>query len=227
MATDMDDVVKEFFDRKYEEKINKNLLYYSFPHDEVEEYVKAIIAEPLPRFLVYIEGLKNKELIRPKDVFQFSNLDDATLNYCLKLKKVDNPGLSLLEIGKLLQDDGKERKDGAYVKYGENHAKLAKELGLGFELCNTYYLSGIGYIFAELSEDNRKHMISRLILRSKLICRLYQASENGDVDLRQFLYMLADSTYIRRRSNIKKMADYLIKCEDNEYLMERLNHIKY
>ena len=31
----------------------------------------------------------------------------------------------------LLQDDGKERKDGANVKYGENHAKLAKELGLG------------------------------------------------------------------------------------------------
>ena len=48
-----------------------------------------------------------------------------------------------------------------------------------------------------------------LILRSKLVERLIQASQNGKVDLRSFLYMLSDTTYIRRSSNIKRVLAYL------------------
>lgn len=205
----MSDIVEAFFSKQYEEKINNNILYYSFPHDEVKEYVERIISEPADRYVAYIKALTSKEAIRPEDVFQFSSIEDATDKFCEKVKAIDNPGLTHLEVGKLLQDDGKERKAGAYVKYGENHAKLAKELGLAFELCNTYYLSGIGYIYSELSDEQKKLFLIRIIIRTRLITRLLQASQNGKVDLREFLYMLADSTYIRRRSNIRKIVDYV------------------
>lgn len=205
----MDNIVEEFFDRKFEDKINKDILYYTFPQDKVEMYVESIISEPLDCYLAYIKSIQKKEMIKSEDVFQFSSIDDATDSFCEKVKSINNPGLTYLEVGKLLQDDGKERKDAAYVKYGENHSKFAKELGLAFELCNTYYLSGVGYIYSELSKEDKEKLLLRLILRSILIKRLYQASQNGTVNLREFLYMLADSTYVRRRSNIKKVVDYL------------------
>ena len=213
----MDDTLKIFFSRSYENKINKDILYYEFPHDEVEEYVKSISDEPVDRLLAYIRGFSEKEIIKPADVFQFSNFNDATDSFCEKVEAVDNPGLSHLEVGKLLLDDGKVRNDAAYIKYGENHSKLAKELGLGFEVCNTYYLSGIGYIYTELDDKQKKVLLDRLILRSTLIKRMYQASENGNVDLRQFLYMLADSTYVRRRSNIKRILSYLNSSDEYDF----------
>ncbi len=213
----MGDIIESFFSRNYENKINKNILYYEFSQGEVEVYVKDVINEPVQGYIDYIESIQEREVIRAEDVFQFSNFKDATDNFCEKIKEIDNPGLSHLEIGKLLQDDGKDRTDGAYIKYGENHAKLAKELGLAFELCNTYYLSGVGYVYEEMALEDRERLLVRLILRSKIVTRLYQASKNGKVNLRQFLYTLADSTYVRRRSNIKKVMGYLVASPEYDF----------
>jgi len=213
----MDEIINHFFSRSYENKINKDILYYEFPHDEVLEYVNAVSSEPVDRLLAYIKGITDKEIIQSSDVFQFSNFNDATTSFCEKVEAVDNPGLSHLEVGKLLLDDGKERKDAAYIKYGENHAKLAKELGLSFEVCNIYYLSGVGYIYNELDDRQKKVLLDRLILRSTLIRRMFQASGNGNVDLRQFLYMLADSTYVRRKSNIKRVLSYLVESDEYDF----------
>lgn len=222
----MSEIVNEFFSRQYEDKINKDILYYSFPHDDVERYVNSVINESVSCYLVYMKNLKTKDIIKPEDVFQFSKLEDATINFCKKVRALNNPGVTCIEIGKILQDDGKKRKDGAYIKYGENHVKFAKELGLAFELCNTYYLSGIGYIYSELPNESRQDLLIRLILRSTLIKRLYQASQNGNIELRQFLYMLADSTYVRRRSNIKKVLEYLVKSKD-ALTIEFVQNVKF
>ena len=175
-------------------------------------FLAFLIDIPIKRYI-----FAEKEIIKSSDVFQFSNFDDATKFFCEKMEAIDNPGLSHLEVGKLLLDDGKERTDAAYIKYGENHSKLAKELGLGFEVCNTYYLSGIGYIYNELSDKSQKALLDRLILRSTLIKRMLQACENGNVDLRQFLYMLADSTYVRRKSNIKRVLTCLSESDEYDF----------
>lgn len=211
----MQNIIVDFFTQKYEKKINKGILYYTFPKKEVTTYIEQVINEPVDRFVAYIKESNVKNKIEPSDVIQFSNIKDATINFCEKVNKINNPGLNFQEVGKLLQDNGINRKIGAYVKYGENHTKTAQALGLAFELCNTYYLSGIGYIFMELSEENREKLLTRLILRSKLFTSMIQASVNGKVNMREFLYKLSDSTYVRRRSNIKKMMAYL--TQSNEY----------
>ena len=221
----MQDIVTEFFTQKYEKKINKDILYYDFPKEDVSAYVEQVINEPVDRFVAYIKGLKAKSRIETGDVIQFSNIKDATINFCEKVNEVNNPGLNFQEVGRLLQDDGIERKVGAYVKYGENHTKTAQILGLAFELCNTYYLSGVGYIFLELNEEDREKLLTRMILRSKLFTRMMQASSNGKVNMREFLYMLSDSTYVRRRSNVKKMMGYLMSSTEYDFnlFIEKIN----
>lgn len=213
----MEGIVDKFFSKEYEEKINKDILFYTFPQEEVKVYVEQVIAEPLPRFLSYMDNISERTRIESGDVFQFSDLDDGTVAFCEKMKRTDNPGMKFIDIGRLLLDDGKVRKEGALVKYGENHVKTAEMLGLSFELCKTYYLSGIGYVYAELPEEKQQRFLTRLVLRNKLVTRLYQASKNGNVNMREFLYMLSDSTYLRRRSNIKSMLNILVKSDENDF----------
>lgn len=213
----MEGIVEKFFSKEYEKKINKGILFYSFPQEEVQTYVEQVISEPLPRFIAYMDKLSERTKIEARDVFQFSDLDDGTILFCEKMKRTDNSGMKFIDIGRLLLDDGKERKDGALVKYGENHAKTAEMLGLSFELCKTYYLSGIGYVYTELPKEKQEQFLTRLVLRNKLVTRLYQASKNGNVNMREFLYMLSDSTYIRRKSNIKAILNVLYHSKETEF----------
>ncbi len=215
----MDDIIIEFYSGKYEKRINKNLLYYSynFPEQEVRAYVEKIISEPIDRYIIYIKGLKEREQITSKDVFQFSDFSDATLVICEKIKAHNNPGVKYIDVGKILLDDGKIRKDGAYTKYGENHVKTAEAIGLFFELSSTYFLSCLGYVYCDLSNDDRKKLLTRLLLRNRLIVRMMQASENGNVNAREFLYMLSDSTYLRRKSNIKAVLNILDSSDEYDF----------
>lgn len=213
------DIVTEFFKQQYEKKINKDILFYSFSEDEMKRYILQSIEEPVEHYLAYMDQIKEKEEILSCDIVQFSKLDDATYNICCKMMRLNNPGMKFFEIGRLLLDDGIERGKDAYIKYGENHVKTAEILGLTFELCHSYYLSGVGYIYSSLSEENQERLLVRLILRSKLIKRMYQASRNGRVNMREFLYMLSDSTYIRRRSNIKKVLNILYNSKEYDFKM--------
>lgn len=215
----MDDIIIEFYSGKYEKKINKNSLYYSynFPEQEVRTYVEKIISEPIERYVAYIKALKEREQVTSKDVFQFSDLSDATVVICEKIKAHNNPGVRYIDVGKILLDDGKVRKDGAYTKYGENHVKTAEAMGLFFELSRTYFLSCLGYVYCDLSDDDRQKLLTRLLLRNRLIIRMMQASENGNVNAREFLYMLSDSTYLRRKSNIKAVLNILNSSEEYDF----------
>lgn len=215
----MDDIIVEFYSGKYEEKINKKSLYYSydFPRQEVVGYVEKIISEPIDRYIAYIKGLKKREQITAKDVFQFSDMEHATVAICEKVKAHNNLGMKYIDIGKILLDDGEVRKDGAYIKYGENHVKTAEAMGLFFELSRTYFLSCLGYIYCDLSNEDRDKLLTRLLLRNRLIIRLMQASENGNINAREFFYMLSDSTYLRRRSNVKAVLNILKSSEEYNF----------
>lgn len=221
----MNDTLMDFFSQNTEKQINKSLLYCKDDRKTSEEYVHSLLSVPLVDYVEYVNHEYQKKSISAKDVIQFSSFYDATIGICNKLKEVDNPGMKFAEIGRLLLDDGKDRKDGAYVKYGENHAKTATSLGLVFEFYNTYYLSCVGNIYIELQEEDKKHLLDRLIVRSSLVARMLQASQNGRVNMREFLYMLSDSTYTRRKSNMRKMVDYLYQSEEYDFnaFIERIN----
>ena len=213
----MNDIIIDFFCHNTEKRINKELLYCKDNKCEAKNYVVALLNLPLEAYIKYIQKNLEKRSISSKEVCQFSNFEDATIGICSKFKSIDNPGLKFLDIGRLLLNDDKERKDSAYIKYGENHAKTATSLGLAFEFYNTYYLSCLGEIYIDLEETDREHLLNRLILRSNLISRMIQASQNGKINMREFLYMLSDNTYLRRKSNIKKMVDYLYHSDEYNF----------
>lgn len=212
--------ILNFFSCTIEKEINKKTLYYEyiFPRQEAYEYVSNIIAMPIPLILDYILSEQEDEPILSGDVFQFSNLDDATYRICSLLADANNTGVTYLNAGKLLLNDGKIRTDSALIKYGENHLKTAASLGLLFEITKTYFLSYIGYVINEFNEEGRQKLLVRLTMRNKLIKRLYRASQNGDVDMRQFFFMLSDSTYLRRRSNVKKIIHLLSDSQEYDFL---------
>lgn len=210
-------VLDAFYSRTYENGINKKMLYYDYrlPVEEIENYVQQILCVPVEQFIQRDIDMETAEAIMPKDVFQFSSLEAGTVQICHALNEAGNPGVTFIQAGKLLLDEGTQRKDGAYIKYGENHLKTAEALGLLYELTHTYFVSCIGVVYLKLSEDDRKKLTVRLFLRNKFIARLIKATATANVDARQFLYMLSDSTYTRRKSNIKCILRYL--QESTEY----------
>lgn len=58
-------------------------------------------------------------------------------------------------------------------------------------------------------------MLTKLLLRNRLIVRMMQVSENSNINVREFLYILSDSTYLRRKSNVKALLNILDSL--NEY----------
>ena len=220
--------IELFFSKTYEDSINQKMLYYKyvFQCEEVKGYVLKINSIEISDILTYITSNQEDVLISPRDIFQFSSINDATETICRKVKEANNEGYKFLELGKMLLDDGIIRKDGAYTKYGENHVKTAEMLGLMYELSHVYFLSCLGCIYNELDEENKNKLLVRLVLRNKFVGRLYRASLNGTIDLRNFLYMLSDTTYARRKSNIKSIINILKNCKEYDF-SEFINMVKY
>lgn len=208
-----------FFSKTYEKNINNNMLYYSykFPKKEVFEYVRQIINTPIYDIIDYILKHDILDPLTAKDIFQFSSFKAATDDICLKLEKINNPGINFIDAGKLLLDDNKKRNDIAYRKYGENHLKTAESVGLLYELTRTYFLSCIGIVYLELNLEERKKFLIRLFLRNKLIFKLIKSSSIAQVDVRQLLYMLSDKTYNRRRSNLKTIMRFLQSSDEFDF----------
>ena len=208
-----------FYSRTYENDINKKMLYYNyhFPTEEVENYVRQILCVPVEQFIQRDIVMETAEAITPKDVFQFSTLEAGTDHICRVLNEAGNPGVTFIQAGKLLLNDEIKRKDTAYIKYGENHLKTAEALGLLYELTHTYFLSCIGTVYLNLSAKDRKKLNIRLFLRNKFIARLVKASASGKINARQFLYMLSDTTYIRRKSNLKCILRYMSETDEYDF----------
>lgn len=214
------EILDLYFSRKKEMEFNKLML--SVGYKEIEEdvriYVDNICSIPVKIVLDYINNKCPKYIIEAKDVYQFSKFKDTTDGVCSVLLKNNSEGIGYKELGERLQNDGKERTDLAKAKYGENHFKMAEELGLGFrEGRHDCYLSAIGNLFLEMEEETKRCLLTRLILRSKLIVRLYKEASKGEVRLEILLYDLSESTYIRRRTNVRTVIEELKKTTEFDF----------
>jgi len=217
----MDDTyvtLSNFFNKTFEKDINSKMMYYSyeFEYEKIYNYIKGIVDIPLNDFINYILNNYDVFFLEACDVVQFSDFEDCTKNICREIKDAGDKGYKFIDIGKLLLNDGKIRKDGAYIKYGENHAKTAKELGLLTSLSNTYFLSCFGYIFNDISTQDQEKLICRLILRNKLIKRLIYRCQTADVVLYDDeVSFLSLSTINRRKPNIIKLISIIIRNSDS------------
>lgn len=214
-------ILRRFFEKSIENDNNNRILEgkYKIDSNEIYQYILDISSVPIEDYLLYVSNCCRREEILSSDVYQFSSFDDATINICEKIKILNNPGLTFKDIGLILQNDGKERTLLANNKYGENHIKTAESLGLAFkdEKSNHYYISAVGLVYPDLNRIAREKLLTRLILRNKITTQLILLSNNDHISLETLLYDLSKSTYVRRRSNIKKVMIELEKSKEYNF----------
>ena len=170
---DIQHLLSTFFSKSFENEINEKLFIrnYKMDYDSVVSYVRDLNQIPLVLFVQYVFENCSTSYITFQDVVQFSSFSDATNGICNVLSASDNNGLSNIEVGHALLNDGKERNDCALRKYGENHAKTAIELGLANALFNRYYLTCLGLVFTTLSAFYQTELLRRTILRNRFFSK--------------------------------------------------------
>ncbi len=208
-------LLSTFFSKSFENDINEKLFIRNYRMDfaSVGTYVKDLIQIPMNLFVQYVIENCSTSYVTFQDVVQFSSFSDATNGICRVLSDSDNNGLSNIEVGNALLNDGKDRKDGALRKYGENHAKTAIELGLVNSYYNRYYLTCLGLVFPHLDSTEQLELLRRTILRNRFFQKVVKKSQQGPIFLVKEISFLSESTAKRRLPNIRQFYTVLLGNE--------------
>ena len=201
----MDNIIDLFFSKQYENDLNTRILEneYVLSIKGVLAYILEINEIGVEEYMQWLDTHFCSAYLTTEDAIQYSSFNDVTKRIAEVMINAGDEGYSHLEIGKLLQDDGIDRSEGTYTKYGENHAKTATYLGYLFSIKRCYYVSAIGYVLSELSSEEQEKLFIRLFLRTNLFKSVYYLAKNGKISMREVFDMLSKNTYVRRRSNIK------------------------
>lgn len=220
-----DNILSTFFDRTFERCINEKMFYrdYAFPEEDVMAYAESILAVPMNRFVAFIRENCCIPYLEFNDIVQFSSLYDATVGIVTVLENNGDEGFTFIDIGRMLLDDGKVRNDMAYRKYGENHAKTAKEFGLTQILFCKTYLTCIGKILNHFDVFEQQKLLRRLILRNRYVELIIKISASEKISIDSQMGLLSESTRIRRRSNVIKIWQLII--EEDKSITEALSNV--
>ena len=158
---------------------------------------------------------KNPSLedVLPSNIPQFSNLTDAYVE-TPKILGLSGQSMSYDELGTYL-DNGKEKKEVAQRKYGENHSKMAALLDLVVITApnNSYRvsLSVFGMAFNKRNDNEKKNLVARLLLRVPIIQKMLIDALTSEVDIEDMLSCLAGQTKKRRKPNIASLLQFISK----------------
>lgn len=180
----------------------------------LEEYTKQLvewmIAQPISNVITKIKQETNRNKPSAANIPQFSNFRDGTFRCVDILSKAGDWGPSFLELGKYLAEQRK--KNVAYIKYGENHAKLANLLDLVYINDKTprqIFLTCLGKTFLGLTAMDQELLLKRLILRLPIIKEITCSNQ---MDIKDILgEYLSKTTAVRRTSNIKTLLDFALE----------------
>lgn len=144
--------------------------------------------------------------VTTKNIPQFSKIDDVVkVLWILADSGIEK--LDYAQIGFYLCPDNST--EGACRKYGENHYKLASQLGF-VTPDKPYEITDLGFYFYSLDDMNRKKLLKKLILRIPIIQRIIIEAQTKIVSIREELgKWLSPSTVIRRSSNVYSLINLL------------------
>ncbi len=183
---------------------------------EIKNIIYFLISINRERIIQFIDD-KFIKIVNSADVVQFSNFKKATseLTHLLKYEK---NGLTFEDIGYMLV--GSENKL-SREKYGENHAKTAKDFNL-VKFNNQRPIivknTSLGNFFPFLNADDQQKLLCILSLRNSLIQIFISKSKKGKIYYNDVVSCLSESTRKRRHNNVKYILDLAIKDIDKDYL---------
>ena len=140
--------------------------------------------------------------IRPCDISQFSDFNVCAYKTPYLIFAADLKDISYRQMGFILLQSPK--KEAAYKKYGENHAKTAAQIGLCAINKGKINISCMGVAFLKLSEESQQEIIPKLLLYIPLIQNYFTANKDRRL-IEKYLSQLSLSTQKRRISNINTL----------------------
>lgn len=156
---------------------------------------------------------RNEFIISTASIPQFSSYEDVVFEVPYLSVASRERDIAFSQMGYMLLRTPK--KDGAYLKYGENHTKTAALMGLCTVQKGRVNPSYLGVAYSRLPKEEQKDIIPKIILYMPIIQNFFV--NDMDIDLlRKYFSLLSESTQIRRRSNVKTLINQVGKHVDYE-----------
>jgi hypothetical protein len=223
--------------RYYQKEMDLQCLVY--PEIACVHFSKDVLADwfcdkllniSLPDIFELTCQTSSQEDVLPSNIPQFSSIRDAYLE-TPNLLSLCGQSMTFNELGTYL-DNGKNKNDVTQRKYGENHSKLATLLdlasitvdGSSFKVA----LSIFGLAFNKRTNEEKKRLTARLLLRVPIIQKMLINALSAETDIENELLCLAEQTRKRRKPNIASIFE-LISEESgacDTALRKALNNIK-
>ena len=205
-----EEILEVFFDRIYENDIHEKMLDdidFIIPVDRVASFIRKVISIPYREFVLYVDKAKCED-VKTCDITQCSSFEACSEDICYALFDDENRGKTFVEIGQSPVFECYIRVPGpvAWTKYGENQVKTAAQLGLAFDYYERWYLSCFGYVFLDLSLEERSAFLARTILRNPLYADIISKIRYSNVDLSEYMSDLYPSTQGRRSVSVLRLV---------------------
>lgn len=190
--------------------------------EELKIAFDIIKSTQLTYLLDCIVDITENEILNTADIPCFSNLENGAsrLNELLEFSP---KGVSYEEIGYQLANSVTY---GAKVKYGENHSKLATMMSL-VDISNTrpalVKATTWGSFLTRYSFTEKTDVLKKLLLRDICVKKILSKAFLGPVYYRDIVSFLSPSTMIRRRTNVKKLLEYIMNGSEKEIYLSNIN----
>ncbi len=180
-------------------------------------YLKKFSVEDI---LFEIEQLPEKtEPIGKNNISQFSNIE--VIDYVVQIVSDAADEVTGKYVGYMLN---KNSSEGAQSKYGGNHLSMAIQMGLVSD--KPYQVTELGKKYMVLPKDEKRIVKPKLYLRVPIVQRLLLDSKKDKVDAMDIMRKyLAESTAIRRRTNIKTLISEIEKISSTETQKQIMDNI--
>ena len=198
-----------FFKNKQKQMVKKSIINETnnfkdpFEKKSVYQFISELYNIPLYTLLKIIID-KSDPIITTDNIPQYSSYFDGTKEIINILRMAGDIGPSFKEVGVYLL--GKGKSNAAYSKYGENHAKLAREYGLVYFFHSSsykVYLTKLGKMVEQLDNTMQDDILIKLSLRIPIIQYCFNNSIFIPKHIEKVLNnYLSKSTAKRRKNNV-------------------------
>lgn len=219
-TTSDDEIIRAFYLHPMTRK-QKNKYDEKAQEIAADRLFSILMSTSTDHILDIIEQYKEEiQIINTGNIPQFSRLEDAD---SVPDIVISNPNCKYKLIGYFFN---KNAADYSNQKYGENHYKLAAQLGI-CEYADKKDPQGgtavsfLGKIYKDLPLEKRDALRPKLCLQVPFIQHILVEARHGEIDaMDELLSILTKNTAIRRRSSLQQMMRVIEKTlsEEDDYL---------
>lgn len=190
--------------------------------ETLKNVFEVISSTPIERYIDISREVVTGEILTPALVPCFSNFENGAVRLN-ELLDFEPQGLSFSDAGYQLMNSV---KDGARIKYGENHSKLAAIMSLvtisSDRPCIVRPTAWGTYLTNYVLHDKR-NVLKALLLRDLCVRTIIQNAFNEYISYKDVVSCLSEATALRRRANVKYLVEFILSDTDYEYMLSRID----